>query len=237
MDIGTLYFFCVNPIKLMLESRVVDVLDHPEHVKAILRLGKKYRADALFKEILVKLERICPVSLSKLNLGFYKKYGSSGLQFMKVLLDVDALYHLPGLFYNLYDENLTEIQKLGLSPVIQAKLYRGLHLLTPEYAIFVSKTIVSYKVARGECCPRRWRTLQARLCKEAITSVFNLDRVRPMEAAGSIQTVFRNCHGCSSYLNERISDFRKDLFARLPEIFDLGESWKELKKITCTFPL
>jgi len=221
----------------LIADRSLDVQEQPEHVKAVLRLGKKYRADALYKKCLLNLEKVCPVRLSDMDVIFSYKDGRvpfSGRQFAKVLLEVDALYLLPAILYSLCRVKDAETERLDLSPDTHTTLNRGLHNLATEYSALV-EDLPAYKLGSEECCKQNWAFFHKKLLKGV---KLDPNKHRPLEAAREIASLATElCRHCLFCVNERISKFREDLFERLPEIFGLGGSWEELRKSTCKYPI
>ncbi|KIJ54967.1 hypothetical protein M422DRAFT_42147 [Sphaerobolus stellatus SS14] len=202
-----------------------------EDAECLVIVARRYAADGILEDLKSCLDRLVPITLKE----FDAKWASGdnawvyyGTRYLEMIVADEDLPHLTSCLCILYYIDLHE-DGMWRPREIVPRYFRGLTLLSTEVPRFIFK-VIAPKADGSACCQKAWQQILREAQQDCLmTGKFlrqhhPLDFIRdlPQRRAGR-----ELCWECFIGFKDSAQRYREDLWSRLPQIFELGDSWEK----------
>jgi len=182
--------------------------------------------DDIRQQCVTMFDSMFPTTLHSWDASSFKH--DKMAQFMPIILEVNLTHLLPTALYRLCSVKGSDTVKyLKRRPDLLAQFMDGKLTLGLYWARFVSQGLED--ACSPDCCVADWEAVISTAHMKGMESNALQD---PLDALRAFKNNFDNfgiCVECKNFGRTWISNFRKEIWTQLPQIFQIAEDWEKLK--------
>ncbi|KIJ54971.1 hypothetical protein M422DRAFT_42150 [Sphaerobolus stellatus SS14] len=200
-----------------------------DHARLLVRVARKYAADGILENLKSYLDHLLPMTLKEFDAKWASRDRSwvyDGIQYLKAIVNNEDLPHLTSSLCILYYIDLSADERWKFCEIIP-RYFRGLTLLSTEVPRFIFK-VIAPKADGSACCQKAWKQIlreaqeDCLMTKKFLRQHHPLDFIRDLPQGRAGREL---CWECFIGFKDSAQKYREDLWSRLPQIFELGDSW------------